>query len=105
MSDSPVDTRELDDLQQLVQSEGFTRFQAHVEQEWGATAQVRQIDAALRELKPGEYDAELMTVSQIRAAAIQVQRIARWPVTRIAELKGAKPKPLNPMDLLRRRPR
>lgn len=102
---SETDARELDELQQFVASEGYQRFRAHVEQEWGDAAQVRKIDHALRELKPGDFDAEHMTVSQIRASAIHVQRVARWAEARIAQIKGAKPKTLNPMEWARRRPR
>lgn len=97
------DTPELEELQQFVASPGFERFKAHVESEWGADAQVRKIDGALRELKPGDFDAEYMTVSQIRAAALRIQALVRWPSERIAQLKSAKPKPLaSAMDHLRR---
>lgn len=99
---SETDPRELDDLQQLVASDGFKRFEAYLDQEWGDAAQVRKIDNALRELKPGDFDAEHMTVSQIRASAIHAQRLGRWPHSRIDQLKGAKSKSMNPMDALRR---
>lgn len=103
MADNAVDTHELEELQQFVQSPGFARFLAHVETEWGAPAQMRMIDAVLHELTPGSTDAEMTTVSQIRAAATQIQKIARWPEGRINELKtGAKPRSMNPMDAIRR---
>lgn len=105
MSDLDVDARELDELQQFVQSPGFARFLAHVDREWGEAAQIRMIDGVLRELTPGNTDAEMTTVSQIRAAASQIHKIKGWPQSRINELKGAKPKTMSPMDLLRRRPR
>lgn len=94
---------ELDDLLTLVNSAGFARFKDHVEREWGDAAQMRKIDDVLKALGPGNPDAELTTVSQVRAAARQIQQMVEWPTRRIAQLKTeAKPSRLNPMDAIRR---
>lgn len=102
MSDNDVDTRELTDLQQLIGSDGFKRFQAYIEQEWGAEAQMAKIDGVLKALTPGNVDGEYTTVSQVRAAAKQIQQLVRWPEQRIAQLRGDKPKVARVMDGLRR---
>lgn len=103
MQDNDVDTREIEDLAQLVKSPGFARFALHVEQEWGAEACIRKIDRVLQELRPGDEDGERSTVLQIRAAARQIQALVSWPEQRIAMLKAEKPKPLaRAMDGLRR---
>jgi hypothetical protein len=97
--------REIDDLQQFVQSPGYARFKTFFEDAWGDSACIARIDRALTELKPGDQDAEDLTVLQIRAAAREIRKLVHWPEQRIDQLKGAKPKSMNPMDLLRRRPR
>jgi hypothetical protein len=104
LADNPqdTDTRELTDLQELLRSDGFTRFRAHVEDEWGAVASIQRIDRALTELPPGDRDAERETVLQIRAAARQIHALLQWPEERIAQLKGPKKKTISPMEALRR---
>ncbi len=102
VNDPDVDTRELADLQDLVRAEGFRRFQAHVEQEWGDAACIRKIDEVLRQLTPGDRPAEQETVLQVRAAARQIQALVRWPEDRISQLQGQKPKAVSPLERLRR---
>lgn len=102
MPDNDVDKNELTDLQQLVASDGFKRFQAHIAAEWGPEAQMQKIDAVLSALEPGNVDGEYTTVSQVRAAATRIHELARWPDTRIAQLKGEKPKVERALDRFRR---
>ncbi len=77
-------------LQELVTSEGWQRFVQHVDDVWGAGAQLAKIDRAFQELQPGDEAGERMTALQVRAAAKSVQALVAWPRERLRELLSKK---------------
>lgn len=97
--DSP-ETLKAKHLRELVQSEGWKLFLEHVEATWGADAQLQKIDAAHRELEPGNEAGERMTALQIRAAAKSIQRLVSWPAEKIGMNQA--PARRTPFELFRR---
>lgn len=98
MADDP-EGGERDSLRGLIESDGWQRFAAYIAQEWGADASIRKLDDALKAAGPGEDVTAI--VLQIRASALQIQNLVRWPAQRIAQLGDAK-KSGRPFEALRR---
>jgi hypothetical protein len=89
-------------LRELVASEGWKRFSEFVGKEWGDTACIQKITAALSgRVAVGDEDGERQTSTQILAAQREIRKLLAWPTARLAVLKGPKPK-RSPLEALRR---
>jgi hypothetical protein len=101
-SDSPAerDQTELEALTDLVASDGWQRYQAHVESEWGAEAYARQIDATIARAKHTGASVE-RELCELGAACRHVRLSVQWPLLRIAQLKQSK-KPVGRFSMRRR---
>ena len=87
---------EIEALADLIQSEGWTLFLAHIDAEWGPVAYARQIDKAIADGKLARFSSEEIaeSVSEIALAARKVQAAVQWPSRRLSELKAkAREKP------------
>jgi hypothetical protein len=91
VSDPDVD--KLEALSALVQSDGWELFLEAVEATHGDAASVRQIDAAMKGLDRGDHEAVQDTVQQIRARALAVQAMVRWPQEQINAMRAKRQKP------------
>lgn len=94
--------KELEELEALVASEGWKRFLAHFEEEWGPVAYRQRVGQALSRVPRFNRDQQESdardTVFQVEAAAREVERIVNWSAVRIKELRAVveqKP-PANP---------
>lgn len=90
MSDPEINR--LDALTVLVESDGWKLFLEAVEASHGDVASVRQIDTALKAVDRGDHEAIQDTVQQIRARALAVQAMIRWPQEQIHAMKAKRPK-------------
>lgn len=92
-TDSPAEREqtELEALTDLLSSDGWLRFQAFIEQEWGAEAYARKIDQAIVAAKNAGHSAE-GDICEIGAAARAVRIAAQWPAKRLAEIRGSRRK-------------
>jgi hypothetical protein len=101
--DSPAerDQTELEALVDLVGSDGWLRYVAHVEGEWGADAYARKIDSTIATAKASGASVE-QELCELGAACRHVRLSVKWPEGRIAQLKAGKPKSLNPFANRRR---
>lgn len=90
-SDSPAerDHSELEALVDLIGSDGWQRYVAHVDSEWGAVAYARKLDAAMATARSADRSAEL-DIYEIGAAMRAAQMAALWPITRIGQLREKK---------------
>jgi hypothetical protein len=89
-------------LRELVSSEGWRRFAEFVGKEWGDTACIQKITAALTaRVAAGDEDGERQTSTQILAAQREIRKLLAWPTARIAALKAPRPK-RSPLEALRR---
>jgi hypothetical protein len=88
------DINEHDALADLIGSDGWRLYLAHIDAEWGPVAYARQIDAAIAEGKKNRLTGDEIaeTVSEIAVAARKVQVAAQWPIRRLAELKAQQAK-------------
>lgn len=84
---------EAQQLRELLASPGWLLFQQHVEQQWGAEAQLKMLDQAYGELKPGDTRGEKMTALQVRAAAKAVRLVMAYPSERIGMQAAKQPAP------------
>lgn len=84
----PEDLNEKEALTALLASDGWKVYQAAMAQQWGPSAQLQQIDLALKALPPGDQDAVNMTVQQIRSASNAIMAGLRWPAVRLEQLKA-----------------
>lgn len=87
---------ELQALKDLVQSDGWQVLQAHLEQAWGDSACLDEIDKAIKGVDPID---ELAVTKRIRDTFKGVRAEASWVTKRISELEGAiKKKPIAIVD-------
>jgi hypothetical protein len=87
---------EIEALADLIHSDGWTLFLAHIDAEWGPVAYARQIDKAIADGKQARFSQEEIaeSVSEIALAARKVQAMSQWPSRRLSELKAkAREKP------------
>ena len=73
-------------LRELLQSNGWKLFLAHVDDACGDKQTNLNIRQAMKSLQPGDEDGERMTTLQILAAQSQAQSLIRWPAERIRTL-------------------
>jgi hypothetical protein len=97
-----LDVNPLEALTALVESDGWRLFLEAVDQMHGSTASVRAIDAALKQLDRGDVSGIQDTVQQIRARALAVQAMVRWPQEQIDKLRAKKAKASGMFQTLRR---
>ena len=86
-------TDEQEDLDQLINSAGWQRFQKMVEQLWG-TAEgggARFVTAMTNVAKSTDDAIAMAQMRQIIAAQREIQDVMRWPVVRLEHLKRAAP--------------
>jgi len=84
------DINEQDALHALVTSDGWAFVLAHLEQEWGAQAYARRMDAAIVKAKQENRLAE-GDICELSAAVRAVQIFAQWPSERLKQLAAQKP--------------
>ena len=91
-------------LEDLVKSDGWAIVKRLVDQQFGASAQLRDIDAVMSDLKPG--DDERAVVTQIRAAGKAAHTVIDLAESRLRQL-STKKSPLagTPFAAFRRAPR
>jgi hypothetical protein len=81
--------REREDLEALVQSPGWARFIAHLNDEWGAAAYARKMEQAVAAIAAGPYalDQARDTVFQITGVRKAMQVISKWPLERLERVR------------------
>jgi hypothetical protein len=91
-------------LDELVSCDGWPIFRALVQQAYGPEAQIRAIDEAMTQLRPG--DSELAVVTQIRASGKTALTVLDLPASRLRQLQqGLKGQAPGPFAAFRRGPR
>jgi hypothetical protein len=81
--------REREDLEALVQSPGWARFIAHLNDEWGAAAYARKIEQAVASIPSSAHAGEQAreTVFQITGIRKAMQTITKWPLERLERVR------------------
>jgi hypothetical protein len=81
--------REREDLEALVQSPGWARFIAHLNDEWGAAAYARKIEQAVSSIPASAQagDQARETVFQITAVRFALQNLSKWPLERVQRVR------------------
>lgn len=80
-------------LTDMLQSDGWRLFKAHIDQEFGADAYERTIDDALAD-SPAED--ERYRVARIRDTFKAARKAMRWPDERVRELTQSEPAAATP---------
>lgn len=89
-------------LEDLLQSEGWAIFTAHMGAAWGPEAYERQIDAAL---DGAPTDDEPAITRRIRDTFKGVRASLKWPEERVRTLKDAKAQEPQGFERFMRRPK
>ena len=89
MSTTDTDVNELDALADLVNSEGWAVFLAHVEAEYGAEAYAREMDTLVMAARAEDRSPEV-DICALAAVVRKVQALKNWPAARLADLKAKK---------------
>ena len=88
-------TLERENLESLLQSDGWRTFAAHVEGEWGAGG--REFIAAVTSAADNTSDASATAhLRQIIVAQKLIQRLMQWPSERLKQLQPAELQPIYP---------
>lgn len=88
VTDSRTPESELQALKDLVACDGWDLLRAHLDTAWGPEACLERIDAAIKDLRPGDELAELAVTKRIRDTFKGVRAEARWVEHRILELEA-----------------
>lgn len=89
-------------LKDLIESEGWAIVKEMAEARFGDAAQIRDIDAQLKLLKPADTPGQLAVVTQIRAASLAAFTVLDMPVSRLRGLTEAKPPVVDRFEAVRR---
>ena len=76
---------EKEDLDQLIHSQGWLRFQGFVRKEWGDQLEQHLLTAA----NDREDTIALQKIRQVLAAKREIERLVKWPTERLSELERA----------------
>jgi len=76
---------EFEDLDQLVHSQGWLRFQNFVSKEWGDQLQQHLLTAA----NDREDTIALQKIRQVLAAKREIDRMVAWPQERLQQIEQA----------------
>ena len=96
-----TDDTELQEWRELVQTPGWARFLAAVEDAYGPEATLRMLESKLGALPIGQQDAVDDLTQHIISAARAARGVLTIPKERIAQLTGQK-SPAKPFALWRR---
>lgn len=91
-------------LRQMVDSEGWSLFLAHVRKEWGQAAQNRKIRAAVEGTDAANHSA---TVQAILGTGEEIVKLFAWPEAEVGAMEQAektKPQPADAFAHHRRLP-
>ncbi len=99
-----LDINEQDALKDLIHSDGWTVFLAHIEREWGAEAFARRVDAEVLAARKGRAsnDDIAENVAEIAAVARHMRLLAQWPGQRVKALAVEKKQPAGIFAAMRR---
>lgn len=75
-------------LDDLLKSDGWAIVCQLVEQQFGASAQLRHIDGLMRELQPSDTDGQHQTVTQVLASSKAAFAVLDLPAARLRQVSS-----------------
>lgn len=91
MSSNDEDGGELTALKDLLASDGWKRFTAYKDEQWGADATLQRMEAAMKIVPLGDQDAAHDAAQHVLSAQKQIKALLAWPSERVKLLTQAKP--------------
>jgi hypothetical protein len=88
-------------LRALLDSEGWTILETHLESQYGPVAYATQIDALIAKARQADRSAE-QDIGELGAAVRHVNLMRRWPKDRLEQLKAGTKVNLNPFATRKR---
>lgn len=87
-----MDNTELEDLDQLVNSDGWHRFVEMVQKDWGPAGE-RYVNAVNATMKVGDEITAVQQMRQVIVAQREIMAVVNAPANRIRQLKQASAMP------------